>query len=361
MRVHLLALPNVQTTAAYSLDGFCTRTRLFAKLLKDLGHTVILYGSEENDAPCDTFVSCLTKSEQQAMLGELPYQAYVPDVASPLCITFNSRAATRVRTTKQHGDVLATIGGSAQVTVWEQNPELLFLEYSIGYRGICFGASARVFQSHSWRHVVHGFTGVDGGRLYDAVIPPWFPVADFPYVSNPDPYVVYCGRVTEVKGITTACKAAEAAGVPLVVIGHGDPSLVTYGEFKGAVSDEARNQILAHATACLMPTGYLEPFGNVAAEAQLCGTPVIGPDYGAFVETIEQGVTGYRCTYLGEFVQAIHDCADLDRRVIRERAVRLYSEEAGRENYRQYFTRLEMLQREGWNSLTPVSANLALA
>jgi len=324
MRVHLLALPNVQTTAAYSLDGFCTRTRLFAKLLKDLGHTVILYGSEENDAPCDTFVSCLTKSEQQAMLGELPYQAYLPDVATPLCITFNSRAATRVRTTKQHGDVLATIGGSAQVTVWEQNPEMLFLEYSIGYRGICFGASARVFQSHSWRHVVHGFTGVDGGRLYDAVIPPWFPVADFPYVSNPDPYVVYCGRVTEVKGITTACKAAEAAGVPLVVIGHGDPSLVTYGEFKGAVSDEARNQILANATACLMPTGY-------------------------------------RCTYLGEFVQAIHDCADLDRTAIRDRAVRLYSEEAGRENYRQYFTRLEMLQREGWNSLTPLTATLAMA
>jgi glycosyltransferase involved in cell wall biosynthesis len=105
-----------------------------------------------------------------------------------------------------------------------------------------------------------------------------------------------------------------------------------------------------------MPTGYLEPFGNVAAEAQLCGTPVIGPDYGAFVETIEQGVTGYRCTYLGEFVQAIHACDDLDRRVIRERAVRLFGEEAGRESYRQYFDRLALMQTEGWTSLTPLTA-----
>ena len=51
MRFHLLAPPNTQTTRAYSLSGFTQATIRFARILKDLGHTVFLYASEENDAP----------------------------------------------------------------------------------------------------------------------------------------------------------------------------------------------------------------------------------------------------------------------------------------------------------------------
>jgi glycosyltransferase involved in cell wall biosynthesis len=140
--------------------------------------------------------------------------------------------------------------------------------------------------------------------------------------------------------------------MPLVVVGHGDEKLVTYGEFKGVVSNEERNHILAHATAVLMPTQYLEPFGNVTAEAQLCGTPVISTDYGAFVETVEQGVSGYRCCTLGEFVQAIDWAKDLDRAAIRRRAVAMFGEDAAAVSYDAYFRRLHDLQMgTGWYSL----------
>ena len=74
MKVHLLALPNVQTTSAYDLCGFCNVTIRFAKLLKGLGHTVILYASEENEAPCDELVPCITKAEQAQWNGPAPYQ-----------------------------------------------------------------------------------------------------------------------------------------------------------------------------------------------------------------------------------------------------------------------------------------------
>jgi hypothetical protein len=33
----------------------------FARLLKMMGHTVILYASEENEAPCDELVTVITK------------------------------------------------------------------------------------------------------------------------------------------------------------------------------------------------------------------------------------------------------------------------------------------------------------
>jgi glycosyltransferase involved in cell wall biosynthesis len=352
MRVHLLAVPNTQTTDAYPLDGFCVRTRYFARLLMRLGHEVILYGVGENDTPCSAFVQCLTTEEQRGLIGDTPYQAVPFTATSPLFLTFNKRVAIHLRGLKQPQDVIATIAGSAQQLVWEQNPELTFLEYSIGYTGV--GAPYRVYQSHVWRHVVHGFSGIDGGRTFDAVIPPWFDANAVPvHTEAPEDYVVFCGRLTTVKGLKTACDAAERAGVRLVVMGHGDPSLITYGEYVGAVSNEERDRIYAKARAVLAPTQYIEPFGNISAEAQLCGTPMITTDFGAFVESVEQGATGFRCVTLGEFVQAIDMARGLDRQYIRDRAVRLYGEDAAALSYQTYFKRLALIHGEGAESLAP--------
>lgn len=351
MRVHLLGVPNTQTTRAYYLDGFAMMTLRFAEVLQRLGHEVWLYGAEANEAPCARFISVLTAAEQAAFIGETPYQTVPFDVGTPLFLTFNSRAAAYLQSHKQPGDVLATICGSAQMPVWNQNPDLRFLEYSIGYRGAC--APYRVYQSHVWRHVVHGFTGLDGGRECDAVIPPFYDVAEFPCGTDPDDYVIYCGRVVPRKGLATVCAAAQAAGVRLVVIGPGDPSILTYGEYMGTPPPEERNRLLAGAKALLMPTQYIEPFGNVSAEAQLCGTPVISTDYGAFVETVDHGRTGFRCTYLGEYVQAIQQADQLDRPAIRDRAVRLWSLETAVAAYRKYFHRLDLEHGEGWPSLAP--------
>ena len=46
--------------------------------------------------------------------------------------------------------------------------------------------------------------------------------------------------------------------------------------------------VLGDCVAVLCLTSYLEPFGCVAVEAQLCGTPVISTDFGGMVETVEQ-------------------------------------------------------------------------
>lgn len=348
MRFHLLSVPNTVLTADFPLDGFCHRTRMFAALLKRLGHEVVLYGVEGSDTPCDQFVACLSRAEYDGFVGATPYQHVPFEPSTPLFLTFNTRAAQTIRGLKRPGDVIATIAGAAQAFVAEHHPELRFLEYSIGYRGIC--APYRVYESHAWRHVVHGYTGVDGGRDFDTVIPPWFD--DMP-TASPEPYVLYCGRLVESKGIKTACDATQHAGVKLVLVGHGNEALVTYGEYLGAVPNEERNRLMAGARAVLMPTQYIEPFGNVSAEAQLCGTPVISTDHGAFTETVEQGASGYRCTTLGEFVQAIDLSRYLDRAYIRRRAQRLWSTETAMALYAAYFRRLDLVGKEGWRDLAP--------
>lgn len=352
MRVHLLSLPNVQTTSAYDLDGFNTVTIRFAKLLKGLGHYVILHASEENDAPCDELVTCITKAEQTQWGGPAPYQhaRIAPD--NPLWRLASPRMIAAIQQRKQPQDIICTIGGGSQADVTHAHPDLLAVEYCIGYEG-CY-SQYRVFQSQAWRHLCYGAQGLKlGGRFFDEVIPAFYDTAAFPFVT-PEDYVLYVGRIIPYKGIQIACQAAKLAGVPLKFIGHGDPAqipnLITYGDYLGPLNEASRNAVMASAKALICPTIYVEPMGMIAIEAQIAGTPVISTDYGGFTESVEHGFSGYRCNLLGEFVSAIRKVDALDRSQIRARAHALYSMETGAKLYANYFRRLMTLWERGWDT-----------
>ncbi len=142
------------------------------------------------------------------------------------------------------------------------------------------------------------------------------------------------------------------AGRKLLVAGHGNPALVTDGaEYLGPLNDSDKNELMSKASAVLCPTQYMEPFGCAAVEAQLCGTPAITSDFGAFVETVEDGVTGSRCHYLGEFVKAIQEAHLFNHSKIRQRAVDNYSVVAVAPLYQRAFDRLKLLWAEGWNTV----------
>lgn len=358
MRIHLLALPNAPTTKAFSLDGFAMCTMRFAEVLKRLGAHVILYGSEANDAPCAEFVSVVSRQDQIDLLGTTEYQHAMIDDKWPLWALTNPRISREIGKRKQPRDLICLIGGGSQQPAIVAHPELLWVEYSIGYTGSF--APNRVFESRAWQHCTYGFQGGDGkgafngdGRFFDDVIPCFFDPAEFQVSEESDDYYLYVGRLVERKGVAIACDAAKAAGVPLKLIGHGEPKLATYGEYLGALPMDERNHWMSRAKAVFCPTIYIEPFNCVAVEAQLCGTPVISTDFGGFTETVMQGVTGFRCHYMGEFVEAIEKVRTLDRRVIAQRARDLYSIDAVTPQYWAYFERLDLLWDKGWNTIAP--------
>jgi glycosyltransferase involved in cell wall biosynthesis len=338
--VHLLATPNVQSTADYYLDVFNGITRRFATLLHDLDIPVYLYGSEEADCPVDELITCVTKKEQADWLGDVPYQHAWYDKANPMFAAFNARANAAIQKRKAPGDWICTIAGSANLPIWQQHSDCRFLEYSIGYKGVC--APYRIYQSQAWRHVLHGVCGMDYGRTTDDVIYHWMPEDDFPE-GQPEDYVLYVGRINDVKGIKGVCDSAQAAGVRLVLIGEGDISLITYGEYVGTWPAAERNRWMAGAKALLCPTQYIEPSATVVVEAQLCGTPVISTPWGGFPEYIEDRRTGFLCKSPREFVQAIDRVSELDRDYTRARARMLYGWDAGKRAYQQYFERQEQL------------------
>ena len=350
MRFHLVAPPNTQTTMDYSLDGFTVATINFAKMLKMLGHTVVIYGSEENEAPCDDFVTCISKDAQQNLLKGFLYQYAGFDNRHELWAAFNAEAITAIHFRRQPRDFICLIGGVSQKPIADAFPDMMTVEYSIGYEG-CF-SPYRVYESAAWRNTVQAQQGQKDGRFFDAVIPYFFDPEHFQFTAHKEDFLLYVGRLTPRKGIGIACEVAAKAGLPLKVIGHGDASLVTHGaEYLGAVDNRTRNSLLGRARALLAPTQYIEPFGSVVVEAALCGTPAITTNFGAFVETVEHGRTGFRCDYLGEFAQAVSDLPRLWPEEIRMRAVSRYSINNIAAEYQKYFERLNFLWAAGWNTV----------
>lgn len=347
MRFHLLALPNVQTTSAYSLDGFCTATINFAKVLKHLGHAVFLYASEENEAPCDELITCITKEEQQTLLGDGQYQYAAMEGNYPLWALQIPRINKALSERKQPRDFIAIIGGASHKPIADAHPDLISFEYLIGY--VSSFAKYRVFASHYWRGVTHGFSDEWDGRFFDDVIHGLYDTSQFVPSFEKQPYAAYVGRLTPKKGLEIACLACEAAGIPLKVVGHGDKGLVTHGaEYLGALDDKARNEVVANAQCLLCPTTYIEPLGNVAIEAQLLGTPPISTDFGGFVETITDGYNGFRCKDLGEFVRAIKLSSQMDYQYIADEAHEYHSIAAKARRYQSYFERLNTLWDKGF-------------
>ncbi len=350
-RIHLLNLPNTFTTEAFCLDGFSQMTIRMATLLKRMGHTVLLYAGEQNEAPCDELITTMTWEEHQRLGGvpNWPYQNATMTSENPLWQAANPRMITEIGKRKQPGDMIFSIGGIAQKAIYDAHPDLMDVEYSIGYPGNC--CRYRVFESYAWKHVCYGAQSImHTSRFYDAVIPCFYDETTFPFVEKPEPYLVYTGRLIAKKGVKIACEAAKAADLPLKLIGHGDASLVTYGEYLGALDNKARNDVVSKAAGMFCPTIYLEPFNQVAVEAQLSGVPVICTDQGGFTETVEQGVTGRRCNLFREFVKATEDVAagKFNREYIRKRAHHLYGMDAAQRSYGEYIERLETLKGKGW-------------
>lgn len=334
--IHLLSLPHTQTTGDYSWCAFTSLVVNMATMMTHEGHKVILYAGEENDAECAELVTCSIKPKTNDF--------FVPPWTYEYFKPMNDKIIEEMGKRIQIGDIILQ-STSLQSVVADAFPRNISMEYAIGYGG-CKSA-CRVFPCEAWRHEIYGRDAAARGEdihtvmgySSDCVIPHMLNVDQFPEGKGDGGYLLFVGRLGGMKGEQVAVETSKRTGIPLKLIGPGTPP--NYGEYLGVMKPKERAELMGGAIAVIAPSMFPEPFNMVAIESQMCGTPVISTPWGGFTETIEDGVTGYRCYTLGEFEQAVYDIKKLDRVKIRERAIRLYSLEAVGPQYSKFFHRLE--------------------
>lgn len=350
-RFHVVGLPHTRVSLDFTACAFTERVRKFCSMMTGLGHDVILYaGPAPTDAHVFEHVSCMTEDERRAVVGDRHFIHASFDYSLPHWRVFNARAISAIKARAQPRDFLCIIGGLAHKQIVDALPNMLAVEFSIGYGGSF--ADYRIWESRAWQHTCYGAQRADrnpnaiDGRFFDAVIPGSFDPEDFPFRADKEDYHLFIGRLTDRKGYRIAVNVCRKLGKRLLIAGQGDGP--EYGEYLGVVGPEERGRLMAGAAAVWVPTLYIEPFGNVAVEAQLCGTPVICTPWGAMTETVEDGVTGFHCHMEREFIAAAGDVGHLDPAYIRERSVRLYSTTAVAQRYQRHFNRLAALWDDGW-------------
>jgi len=170
-------------------------------------------------------------------------------------------------------------------------------------------------------------------RAVDAVIMNGIDLSRFNYCAQPDPepYLVWYGRIVPEKGLHLAIEAARRVGLPLKIAGpvHDQsyyqeqimPALGVEAIHVGHLDHHNLAELIGGARAFLCTPMWDEPYGLVVAEALACGVPVAAFARGAIPEILDaaSGVLALPDDP-ASLAAATSAALDLDRRACRKRA-----------------------------------------
>lgn len=369
MKLHLVALPHAHVTREITVCAFTAKIRKFCRMMTEAGWEVILYAGDQSDTGPAELVPLYSDDEQRQWFGDydpnmLPIVAGAWDSSQLAYVITNGRAIAEIAQRSEREDLVLLTGGLAQKPINDALPNIC-IEWAAGYSGPIFSSVGKegpwvCFESAAWRHYLYGKYGIDDGRFFDVVIPNFFDPEEWSLSETKGDYLCFVGRLIARKGPHIAAEIARELAMPLYVAGsgvkHASEGLILCQDgtrlegdvhYVGTVGIEERNKLMGEARAILVPTRYIEPFGAVAIEGPLCGTPAVATDFGAFPETVPAKL---RFNTLKQGVAATGYAMSLYPERVREQALASYSLEAIAPRYSEWFERVGSLWGEGWYS-----------
>ena len=350
IRLHMPAIPHTITTDEYSHCAFTGKVKRFAPMMRSRGFEVYHYGVETSESGADKDINLLTKKEweqlrfesykiihptlsdeelMQKLTDPKQYIGNLGNLTYPIYSEFNKRLklelAKHYRSSRT--DIVCFPFGPAHEDA-VKGTDFVVVESGIGYPNAY--RNFRIYESYAKLHMN---MQRDNKRLenYWFVCPNYFYVPDWPLCLTPKVDTIgYFGRLEHIKGINIVVEVAKIfPHIRVIICGQGDPTPFIGQKnivYKTPIHGTERGEYLGSLMCLLAPSMWPEPFCGVSAEAQLCGTPVIGHDCGAIVENVENFKTGLLCHTLADFKYGVQNALDgkFDRHYIRERAIRLF-------------------------------------
>jgi len=368
---HLLGIAHTQTSEEYLCCAYTQKVLKMARMLKTAGHRVIHYGTEGSAVPCDEHVDVVAlKTLRDYYAGhDHREQQFKFAHDDPVWGEMGRRLPAELsRRAKPKDDFILSIWGCTHHAM-SRHVDCPEVEYGIGYPGVVHGGVAngkrtfKVYESHAWMNYLAGFHKMPPDDWYASVIPNYFDPRDFDYTpEKKESYALFVGRVIPSKGVQVAAQVTERLGIPLLIAGQHknergqvempDVLKMKHVQFIGSVDREGRKKLMARARFGFVPTQYLEPFGGVAVELMMSGTPVITTDWGVFPETVPHGVVGFRCRTFNEFCMAARNIGEINPLNCRRWALENFSLDVVWKKYEALFDQIQRLYHgQDWYSL----------
>lgn len=333
MRLIVLGIPHTVTSDEFNACAFTAKVVKFLEMMTDRGHEIIHLGHKNSQVPEGVTNIAVTNDDVLRVAYGDDYvnrqtwrqtgftQFSIDDYAYR---EFHARSIRVLTEIKQPNDIVCITFGYGHKAIADATPDLIHIETGIGYPAAF--APYRIYESHAIRNAMYGPESIStcDQNSYHRVIPNYFRDEDFVYNDKKDDYLLFLGRIGLNKGIHIAIDVALHTGKRLIVAGQGSLESLGYTDLPenileyGYANIEPRRHLLANASALIVASQYMEPFCGTQVEAFLSGTPVISPDYAAFVEYNIDNTTGIRCNTFRDYVNAVEQVKTLNPALIRQ-------------------------------------------
>lgn len=351
IRLHLPAIPHTITSNEFSHCAFTGKVLRFSPMMQSVNYEVYHYGIETSESGATKQIDLMTKNEwnelrkkslkflnptitDEQIETELSigtnFIGNLANVTTPLYAEFNKRLNLELKKyyRSKSTDIICLPFGHAHEAALHEI-DCVSLESGIGYENSY--KNYRIFESYA---ILHSTMSKEQKQYqhYWFVIPNYYNIIEWPLNLNPNNKTVgYFGRICDIKGCNIVVEIAQKfPHINFILCGQGDPSkylTLPNIHYKPPIHGIERSEYLGNLMMLIAPTLYIEPFCGVNVEAQLCGTPVLTNEFGAFVETIEQFKTGLLAHTLTDYCHGIQMAIDgkFDRNYIHQRACKIYS------------------------------------
>jgi glycosyltransferase involved in cell wall biosynthesis len=350
IRLHILGLPHTITTNNYSHCAFTGKVLRFCEMMVNNGFEVYHYGVETSETKATKNINVLsldewndlrkksikylnpemTKEEIKILLTDKKkFIGNLGNINTPLYKEFNKKLRPLIINNYRDisTDIICLPFGQTHDEALK-DLKTICIESGIGYDGSY--RNYRIFESYA---ILHQTMAIEKKQAqhYWFVIPNYYNLNEWKINLNPIPNRVgFFGRICDIKGCQIIIEIAKKMPhIEFILCGQGDPTnylILPNIKYKEPIEGLERSEYLGSLNVLLTPTYYVEPFCGVNVEAQLCGTPIISNDCGAFVETIENFKTGIIAHTLEDFCEGINMAINgyFDRKYIQKRASELY-------------------------------------